>query len=84
MSDLVQQYMIQDLSSDELSSYYLYTVNRDKTQSLWVEKVSRRRDEFLLKELKCSYCGEYIHINEYGKCYCDNKHQCYDVVLNNM
>lgn len=79
MTNVVKQYLHQDLNDEEKKSYLRYRKGNTEYYD-WIEKVSQRRDYILLKEPKCE-CGEWIHISEEGECRCINKHDCCNVII---
>lgn len=81
-SQFINTFLLSTCNDSEKNSYIQY-INGNISETQWIEKVSLQRDCILLKNLKCS-CGKYIHVNEKGRCYCDEKHSCENIVYNTL
>ena len=71
----VKHFLTKDLDTCEYNSYKDY-LNGDIDSTLWIYKVSKRRDLILFKNPRCIQCNSWVSIKESGECVCSNNHNC--------
>jgi hypothetical protein len=80
MAEQVQQYLLQDLTLNEIASYNNYS-NGCIESINWMDKTLDRREKIILSQPTCVTCHGSINVSESGICRCFLGHDGTGVVL---